>query len=224
MVRILKDVRLLERLQKLKTSLLSNVKKNQQTISFIDSLIEFFIRTKGLTLKQIEAFEKAETFNMNLQTGFQTKEWIDAFDDDKRQKLIICAHYYINTPYYKDISQMVLDEPNVFVPTEEQYKKLVMNKYAQKVIKSTLDKPAYIAKSIVEIKRNSGRNVPHNVLGKLAVVLQTDAAHVKSSTKGGKIYMILPFGNTHSILVEERYLKQHKQKKIKETDENKHNV
>ena len=38
MVRILKDVRLLERLQKLKTSLLSNVKKNQQTISFIDSI------------------------------------------------------------------------------------------------------------------------------------------------------------------------------------------
>ena len=95
-----------------------------------------------------------------------------------------------------------------FVPSERAYEKMVENKYATKVIESTLSKPTFTPGSHVQLRAN-GRisGIPHTAM---AVVLKADAKPVTSPARGSKIYSVLFFGEAQPSFVQERWLKKGK--------------
>ncbi len=194
----------------------SVIEKNTDVRSdqFLRSLEEFANKNKGLTEKQIKCFERIES-HFSPQTIIKCDKWLKDFDDKKRQNLLICVEYYKNTPYNFDglIQKIIADK--TIVPTEEQYNKIVMNQYAQKVLMSTNDPPKFPKDTLVQIKKETG-SVPVQLRGQMAFVLQPNSSPVKNAAKGTKRYKILPFGATQPIEVEERNLKYVKKGKKNE--------
>ena len=122
--------------------------------------------------------------------------------------MTIAAHYYLaNPPYFRDIAEKALEDDS-FVPSERAYEKMVQNKYATKVIESTLSEPKYNAGSHVMLRSTANiRSYPRDAIG---VVLKTDAKPVFSAARGSKVYSVLFFGQTQAAFVEERWLKKGK--------------
>jgi hypothetical protein len=59
-----------------------------------------------------------------------------------------------------------------------------------------------------------GRSTANNhIRNKHVVIIDVDAAPVKSAAKGTKVYRVLPVGSPTTILVEERDLKNGRKKK-----------
>ena len=52
-----------------------------------------------------------------------------------------------------------------------------------------------------------------SIRNKLLLIIETDAAPVKSAAKGSKVYRVLPVGSPNTILVEERDIKKAPKKK-----------
>ena len=122
--------------------------------------------------------------------------------------MILAAHYYIaNPPYFGDLARNAIEDDS-FVPTKRAYEKMVENKYATKVIESTLSEPKYNAGSHVMMRSTANiRSYPRDAIG---VVLKTDAKPVTSPARGSKVYSVLFFGQTTPNFVEERWLKKGK--------------
>jgi len=197
---MVKDPGLLVRIQKV-----SDKNTDQRSQEFINSLLTFCKKNDGLTKNQLSCFERLES-HFSPQAEEQAKEWIKNFDEVKRNLIKVCALYYQHTPYNFDgIIKRILNEPD-FIPTEEQYKKITANKFAQKVMISTTSEPKYPKNSLVQIRKEA-RSIPVPMLGRLAFVIQPDSSPVRNAAKGAKRYKILPFGTTQTIEVEERHLK-----------------
>ena len=105
-----------------------------------------------------------------------------------------------------------------FVPSEKAYRKMVENKYATKVIESTLAEPKFNAGSHVMLRSTAhtsvtfarGKQGVTSRKGKLGMVLKADAKPVSSSARGSKVYSVLFFGETQPAFIEERWLKKGK--------------
>jgi len=143
---VVRDENLLKRLQVVLEKL---VDTNSKT--FVESLIEFCKRSGGLTYNQINAFEKIES-HFSPEAEIKASEWIKNYNDEKRTVLQMCAKYYSTTKYQFDgIISKILTDPN-FIPTEDQFKRITNNKYAQKVIKANIEPPKYPKNSLVDYK------------------------------------------------------------------------
>jgi hypothetical protein len=138
-----------------------------------------------------------------------TKEW----DDEKEQKFTIALRYYKRTGYYNNIVYKYLDQDDgrTGTPTEKEYNKLVLNKYASAVITNALSESKFPAGTTAIFRANAGygkKNVP-------VVVLQnsSDGSQMKSHAKGAKPIQVLMVGSAEPIWTEERYLKRAKKRK-----------
>ena len=119
----------------------------------------------------------------------------------------IAAHYYLaNPPYFGDIARKALDDDS-YVPSERSYRKMVENKYATKVIESTLAEPKFNAGSHVAIRKTASIGL-HSTRRTNGVVLKVDAAPVTSAARGSKVYSVLFFGLATPTFIEERWLKK----------------
>jgi hypothetical protein len=115
----------------------------------------------------------------------------------------IAAEYYARTSYFKDLAAKILANPS-FIPTEAQYKQMVENKYAQKVLDETEKRPKFEDGDLVTVSK-----VPYNHGNQfLAFIQQSDAEPVSSACKGAKKYRVLPFGCATTFVVEERYIRK----------------
>ena len=138
-----------------------------------------------------------------------TKGW----DDDKEQKFTIALRYYLKTGYYSNIVYKYLDElgERTGTPTEKEYNKLVLNKYAAAVINNALSESKFPVGTTAIFRASAGygkNNMP-------VVVLQnsSDGSQVKSHAKGAKPIQVLMVGSAEPIWTEERYLKRAKKRK-----------
>lgn len=205
---MVKDPGLLARIQKV-----SEKNGDPRSKDFIASLLEFAKKNEGLTKNQLSCFERLES-HFSPQAEERAKEWTATYDQTKRDLVIMCAEYYRHTPYSFDgIIKRILEEPD-FIPTEEQFKKITANKYAQKVMTSTTAIAKYPKNSLVQIRKEA-KGLPAPMLGRLAFVVQANSSPVRNAAKGAKRYKILPFGTTQTIEVEERHLKWGKTMKDK---------
>ena len=180
----------------------------QNTKDFLLSLTGAYEKYEGLTARQYEAFEKVEK-RFSVEKIAERNAWAGEYTDEKRKIAKICAEYYIaNPPYFRDLAAKVLNESD-FVPTERQYRALCENKFAKKVLTATTSEPKFVKGSMV-----MGRSTANGgIRNKLVVIIEIDAAPVKSAAKGTKIYRVLPVGSPTTILVEERELKNGRRKK-----------
>jgi|7_EtaG_2_1085326.scaffolds.fasta_scaffold01373_8 hypothetical protein len=170
-------------------------------------------RAKEITEQQATALRKIElTYgggSMKTSDNIEhppAAQWSAA----KFEKAKVCAQYYIdNPPYFNDLSFRILNHKD-YIPSGDQYDRLVNNKYAQRVLKEhdspckfnkgtlvSLRKPAISKLSLFELESTP------------LLVVKERAAPIVSSAAGGKRYMVVPVGQGAPLIIEERYLKKY---------------
>tara|TARA_Y100000310_G_scaffold189261_1_gene189226 strand:+ start:2302 stop:2937 length:636 start_codon:yes stop_codon:yes gene_type:complete len=183
-------------------ALIENTEVPQNTKGFLQSLADAFEKYEGLTGRQYEAFEKVENRHSAVETAAR-KAWVGAYTEEKRDVAKICAGYYIQTPYFRDLSQKILND-SAFVPTERQWRKMCENNYAKKVLAATYAEPKFAKGAMVKGRATANRAIRD----KHVVIIEVNAAPVSRAAKGTKIYSVLPIGSPTTLLVEERELKK----------------
>jgi hypothetical protein len=180
----------------------------QNTKDFLQSLTGAYEKYGGLTTRQYEAMEKVEK-RFSVEKIAERKAWAGEYTDERRKIAKICAEYYLaNPPYFRDLANKILNDTD-FVPTERQYRALCENKFAKKVLTATTAVPKFAKGSMV-----MGRSTANRLIrNKHVVIIETDAAPVKSAAKGTKVYRVLPVGSPTTVLVEERDLKNGRRNK-----------
>ena len=187
--------------------LLENKDLNDSSRSFAKSLLESTKKWGRLSHKQWSAFERMEA-RFDPKVIAERQGWTDGWTEEKAQKLQIAAKYYLkNPPYYGEIAAKIIEDVT-YIPSEKLYRKMVENKYVQKVIETYNTNPAYAAGSLVKVR--SSQACPHYRLRNKIALVVSNEGEVSSAAKGGRPYTILPFGSDKTVRVEERWLKRHK--------------
>ena len=187
--------------------LLENPALNPSSRSFAESLLGNCKKWGSLTAKQWSAFERMEA-RFDPEVIAARKGWHDSWDENKARKLQIAAKYYLkNPPYFGEVAAKIVED-KTYIPSEKLYRKMVENKYVQKVLATYDTEPAYANGSLVQV-RNSQNTPFRSLRGKIALVVSNEG-DVSSAAKGGRPYTILPFGSEKTYRVEERWLKRHK--------------
>ena len=177
-------------------------------VTFITSLKGQLSMGRELSARQKEILVKIADRHSDKAQAMRDS-WASNFSSEMREKLTIAAHYYLaNPPYFGDIARKALDDDS-YVPSERSYRKMVENKYATKVIESTLAEPKFNVGSHVAIRKTATVGL-HATRRTNGVVLKADASPVTSPARGSKVYSVLFFGNTEATLIEERWLKKGK--------------
>jgi hypothetical protein len=169
---------------------------------FLTSIGQYQLLKKRLSAGQYNTMRKIEE-NHNEEKLAKQKAFAGTFTDDMRENMKIVAGIYRETksPYHQKLVDAILSDDK-FVPTEEQYNKFMNNKYAQ----------GYVVNAKVAPKFNIGDTVSPSSLDKFsqwkaAIVVQNSDIVPMSHAAGGKRYMILPYGETNTVIVEERAIK-----------------
>ena len=97
-------------------SLLRDV-TNEDAKLFLKSLMNYYKTYDGLTSKQFSALKDIENSILERMSE-DHKAWIVDYDEEKKEKAKICAHYYEkHPPYYASLIKNILTDPE-FVPTK----------------------------------------------------------------------------------------------------------
>ena len=190
------------RLEKIKKEDLDN-----STKSFIDSLSEFFDRKGGLTDNQLGAFQKIESrFSPHEKAKFELwkKEYLKSHAVDTK----IVAKYYARSGYYTTLANKILEDEN-FIPSKQDYKRMVKNNYAAKVLDATRTPPKFAKDAMVQIRSTAGNTMMERHMrqfqSRLCFVLANDLSIV-NATAGAKRYKVLPMGGSQPIEIDEKHL------------------
>jgi hypothetical protein len=161
---------------------------------------------QGRHLQQIEGRWSDEALSSRA-------EFANTWDEKKEQKFTIALRYYKKAGYYSNIVYKYLDQDDgrTGTPTQKEYNKLVLNKYASGVITNALSESKFPVGTTAIFRANAGygrTNMP-------VVILQNsnDGSQVKSHAKGAKPIQVLMVGSSEPIWTEERHLKRAKKKK-----------
>ena len=95
----------------------------------VESMQLFYEKRGSLTDGQIRYFESIES------NVLPDEEWETSFTAEMREDAILAAKYYKTTQYFVTLANNILDSEK-YMPTEKEYNKMVLNKYAQKAIKA----------------------------------------------------------------------------------------
>lgn len=178
---------------------------SESTRGFIHSLSEQYNANGGLTERQHEALKEVEEC-ITPEAIKRHNEWAKNFDEDKRKTLLICATYYKDSNYFFEMATRALEDTG-YIPMESAYKSMCLNRYALRVVESTLSEPKYEVGTVVTLRKNARSN-PDFSSGELAIVIRSGHVPVTTATKGAKKYEVLPFGSKNTAIIEERYLKK----------------
>jgi len=195
-----------EQIQRI-TTLLARTDLTTSTRSFAESLQGSCKRWGSLTPKQWSAFQRMEA-RFSQEVMASQKAWKDAWTEEKARNLKIAAEYYLmNPPYFGDAATTIMEE-EAYVPSEKLYRKMVENKYVQKVLATRAAAALYPAGSLVMV-RKTARKQAYRYRDRIAMVVSTDGP-INSAAKGAKTYTVLPFGESNTIQIQERWLKRHR--------------
>ena len=131
-------------------------------------------------------------------------------------------YYEQNRPYFSSEVSKWRDarrEEREYIPPQRTFKKVIENKYVQKVINELEKKPAFEPGSMVAFRANvrPGDIPDSRILYKemkelrlLPLFVMSVLDSVGSSAKGAREYTILPAGWTRTLKVQERHIKKAK--------------
>ena len=193
----------LERIEKL----LEKKDLSASNRSFAESLKKNHKKWGSLTPAQWSAFERMEARHDPAVINAR-KEWYNAWTPEMAKDLRIAAEYYLkNPPYFGDIAAKIIED-ETYIPSAKLYRKMVENKYVQKVLATRASEPAYAVGSLVKVRKTAAPIHP-SLRDRIAMVVANDG-DVISHAKGAKTYTILPFGEAKTIQIQERWLKRHR--------------
>ena len=181
-------------------------------MDFIPSLEGQLLAGRDLSPRQKEILAKVEARHSD-EAQAARDNWASTFTSEMREKMCIAARYYLaNPPYFRELAKKALED-DAFVPSERAYKKMVENKFATKVIESTLAEAKWKAGDLVMLNAAAPYSSPwgaslFTMRGSKGTVVAADAAPVRSAARKSKVYRVLFFGHLTPVLVEERWLKK----------------
>ena len=194
-------------------------------IDFVISLHQSLKRYSRWTSRQEECFGSIEV-KYREERFREECRWYENFSTEFKEKMLIAAQYYLRKgEYFYSLSSKIIADRS-FIPSEKQYKALVENKYAVKVLEEHYKEPTYKENSLVVIRDLSKRgaqfisfpeqeirpNLFYHYGNNICLVLKTKAAPVYNSCKGASQYLVLPIGEQKPIIIEERFLKKYRKK------------
>jgi hypothetical protein len=169
---------------------------------FLKSIGEYFLLKKRLSAGQLRTFVKIEE-KYTDETISNNKEFGDNFTEDKREDMKIVAKIYKNavSPYFQKLVTDILTD-DTFVPTKQQWEKFMTNKYAQGYLRNMKSAPKFKIGDTV-----TPSHFDKSETWTTAIVIDNNGILPVSSSPGGKIYTILPYGEGNTMLREERLMK-----------------
>ena len=178
---------------------------------FMESLEEQLNKRGSLSPRQEEVLQQVEG-RWSDEALSSRASWADDWDEDKEEKFLIALQYYRKTGYYGNIVYKYLTTEGIRCagsPSEKEYNKLVLNKYAAGVIRNIQEECKFPVGGTAVFR--SAARAYH---GQTCVILKHgDAEHVHSHAKGAKPIQVLPIGAPAPIWTEERWLKKAKKRK-----------
>jgi hypothetical protein len=161
----------------------------------------------GLLLKFEQRYDATEISKRTQQQS----DWLSSFSPEMRARLNICADYYCNTPYFRDIALQVKADPK-WTPSEKQYRAMCENKYANRIMENIQNPAKYSVGCIVELRKN----VRHYLItdNRLCAVLEIQ--ETVGPARGSRVYTLMPFGSDTKITVCERDIKIYREGKNNE--------
>ena len=138
----------------------------------------------------------------------EREEWVKEYRAKHRETALLCARYYKEQGYFHNMVQLLMDNED-FVPSRENYTKMCENKYAERVLNEHYREPKYEVGKIVYVCSAA----PHSHKSRFArggIILQANAGPITAACKGAKKYLVLPIGEAHGHVLEERWLKSRK--------------
>ena len=138
------------------------------------------------------------------------ENWMKQFDENCRANVIKLMKYYeANPPYYGDMANRILADPEGFTISANAYNKLVNNKFAKKVIAEYESESQFsVGEMAIVRKSNKVRrlNMEYGLIlsfkesteleNKPVVILEVHAKPITRTAKGSKVYKVLPVGRT----------------------------
>lgn len=184
-------------------------------LGFLESVMQQLNRGRILSTKQVDVVHRVEAKIEKATKG--DPEWEAEWTEEKARDFKIAVSYYDSSDirYYSQILDWAIANPDVVAP-RSFYKKLVENKYAQKIINAVTSVPRYAAGSSVMLRANARNGVNYNnwslLRDTLLFVIEPTGRAVNAAA-GCRIYSILPSQSHEVVEIEERYLKPWKQPK-----------
>ena len=178
---------------------------------FLESLQEQLTARGSLSPRQEEILQQVEG-RWSDEALKSRATWADDWDKDKEAKFWIALQYYHKTGYYGNIVYKYLTTAGdrcAGAPSEKEYNKLVLNKYAAGVIRNVQAEPKFPVGGTAAFRTGARTHK-----GKVCVILKHgNCEHVTSHAKGAKPIQVLPIGAAAPIWTEERWLKKAKKRK-----------
>jgi len=186
---------------------LSEKDLNPKTREFLNSLSSQYSHKKNLSPRQLSALQQIESRFSSVEQEKLT-QWSKTYEQDYKKDALIIARYYIKAGYYTHISTDIISYPE-YVPPKSRFKKMMGNKYAQKVLNETRKPAKFEEGAKVQVRANAGSSDYESYLrsytDRICFVLETDR-QVINAVAGGKRYTVLPMGSSDPIDIDERHL------------------
>ena len=179
---------------------------------FLESIRDQAGEGRPLSAKQQDILQQIEG-RWSDEALKARSEWYRSWDDEKEEYFSIALQYYYKTGYYSNITSKYLGVGHTRrgIPTEKEYNKLVLNKYAQGIIRNATGETKFPAGTSALMRKAGSRKTS----GSPVVILKNcdDANRVTSHAKGAKPIQVLLIGSASPFWTEERYLKKAKKRK-----------
>lgn len=184
---------------------------------YIESISEQIERGRRLSYRQIEIVERIEKKVKNAVPA--DPNWEANWDEAKAWAWKTACNYYDNsTPrYYGYLLDQAKANPDM-IPSERNYKKIVENKYAQRVINALREDPKYSAGDTVQFRPGARKAMSYRQyegLKDIPLFVVEATSRVNTACAGCRIYRLLPSIAMEVIEIEERYIKKFKVPKKK---------
>ncbi|HHZ94658.1 MAG TPA: hypothetical protein EYN67_03660 [Flavobacteriales bacterium] len=152
-----------------------------------------------LSTRQQEIFDKIKSENTPEMVERRGR-WAQEYRTHHLETATVLANYYLQTGYWTHMARDIIEHDD-YVPPMDKFQKMSQNKFAAKVLAAWRADPKYpVGTSVIE-----RRNQPHR-LQKGGMVLSTTEPIVNAAA-GSKRYLVLPYGSTVPVSVEERCVK-----------------
>ena len=205
---------MLERINNVKGRIAIAGDESSWDFGFMESLEEQLTKRGKLSPRQEEVLQQVEG-RWSDEALSSRASWADDWDEGKEEKFSIALQYYRKTGYYGNIVYKYLTTEGIRCagsPSEKEYNKLVLNKYAAGVIRNVQCESKFPVGGTAVFRAGARMGRTHK--GKTCVILKHGKAeHVSSHAKGAKPIQVLPIGAPAPIWTEERWLKKAKKKK-----------
>jgi hypothetical protein len=177
---------------------------------FLESLHKQLSRGRTLSPKQVDVIHRIESKVEKMRKG--DPEWECVWDEEKAWNFKTAVTYYKESPerYFSQILDW-FDQNKGKIPPQNYYKKIVENKYAQRILNGLRGDPKYPVGSTVLLRQTARNGVSYTLWAAnravpLFVIEPTERA--VSAAAGCRIYRLLSSVSSDVFEVEERWIKK----------------